>query len=160
MFINHLCNHKLVLIYKLLFVLTDHDELLRFTTQHLERIFQDDPFSTCSGFLGSSFQGAQMHDYGPSEKDWQFWDGIPDPFCGDESGPPFAWTILWEDKYSSIYGGYIKEERREWGYVFWDAARMEPDSSSGARDVLESQWFDIRPPRECFLMRMKDEFYD
>lgn len=55
----------------------------------------------------------------------------------DEAKPSLAWTSIWDGTYSNIYGNVIPDELRRWGYVMWDATRME---SSGATDVLKRQW--------------------
>ncbi|KAM0429332.1 hypothetical protein ACHAPT_006547 [Fusarium lateritium] len=60
------------------------------------------------------------------------------PFLGDnELGPPSAWALLWNESYSKLYGNYIPDEIRRWGYVIWDAARLE---RVGAARLLERQW--------------------
>jgi hypothetical protein len=89
----------------------------------------------------------------PSEKDRWFMDKVPCPYRGDEDGPPLAWTTLWGDKYSNVCGGYIDDEMRQWGYVFWDAERVQAESSSGAKEVLERQWsrcWSVRSPERYF----------
>ncbi|KAI1323077.1 hypothetical protein F5Y16DRAFT_384603 [Xylariaceae sp. FL0255] len=50
----------------------------------------------------------------------------PIHFNGDTvppNGPPFAWVALWGGKYSNIYGEYVPESVRRWGYVMWDERR-------------------------------------
>ncbi|RMJ06421.1 hypothetical protein CDV36_013981 [Fusarium kuroshium] len=60
------------------------------------------------------------------------------PFLGDnELYPPLAWTMLWNESYSKLYGDYIPDEIRRWGYVLWDAVRLE---RVGAKRLLERQW--------------------
>jgi hypothetical protein len=62
------------------------------------------------------------------------------PFRGDSDEPdmpPLAWTIMWYDTYSNLYGGYIPDELRRWGYVFWDAATLEV---TGGKRVLNKHW--------------------
>lgn len=60
------------------------------------------------------------------------------PFLGDnELCPPLAWTMLWNESYSKLHGEYIPDEIRRWGYVMWDAARLE---RVGAARLLERQW--------------------
>ncbi|KAM0193759.1 hypothetical protein ACHAPA_011050 [Fusarium lateritium] len=57
------------------------------------------------------------------------------PFKGDkENLPPLAWVTLWKETYSNLYGSYIPDGFRDWGYVMWDAARLV---SSGAVATLE-----------------------
>ncbi len=58
-------------------------------------------------------------------------DGEPD---AEGTRPPLAWTIIWRGTYSNRYGECIPKEMVRWGYVIWDAARLE---STGARGLLE-----------------------
>ncbi|KAG8166732.1 hypothetical protein KVR01_002421 [Diaporthe batatas] len=59
-------------------------------------------------------------------------------FAGDDAGaPPLAWTLLWGGRYSNLFGGYVPDELRRWGYVLWDARRIDVD---GARGYLKGLW--------------------
>lgn len=62
----------------------------------------------------------------------------PLPFQGDGLDlPPLAWTQIWNCTYSDHIGGFITPTIRRWGYVFWDADRM----NRGSRvHLLRSQW--------------------
>jgi hypothetical protein len=55
----------------------------------------------------------------------------------DAKGPPLAWTLIWGGTYSNLYGYYVQDVLRRWGYVMWDAVRLE---RTGAKDVLARQW--------------------
>ncbi len=55
---------------------------------------------------------------------------------GDGPSPPLAWTLMWQGIYSNRYGYYVPEAMRRWGYVVWDAARLE---RTGAKKVLQRQ---------------------
>lgn len=55
----------------------------------------------------------------------------------DTTHPPLAWTLIWEGTYSSLVGYFINDKLRKWGYVMWDAARLE---KTGAKEVLKRQW--------------------
>ena len=53
--------------------------------------------------------------------------------------PPLAWTILWDETYSNVYGAIVHGIRPEsglghWGWVMWDAERVK---RSCARAVIE-----------------------
>lgn len=67
----------------------------------------------------------------PCDRDEKQLRRDPMPFRGDgqpdELGPrpPRAWTLIWGEKYSNLYGDYVPENIRRWGYVMWDAARLE-----------------------------------
>jgi hypothetical protein len=71
---------------------------------------------------------------------------LPFPFRGDqepsedlgpESLPPLAWTMIWGESYSSLYGRYTTDDLRRWGYVFWDKTTFE---KLGGERVLRVQW--------------------
>lgn len=58
----------------------------------------------------------------------------PLPFLGDRvDTPPLAWTLMWGNTYSNIYGWWMDNKIGEWGYVLWDAERIE---LSGAKEYL------------------------
>lgn len=62
----------------------------------------------------------------------------PMEFAGDAlppNGPPFAWVLLWSSKYANIYGGYVPEPLRRWGYVMWDERRW-----AGLGALVTKQW--------------------
>ena len=79
----------------------------------------------------------------PSERDRKQERRDPMPFKGDVeldadgSHPPLCWTLIWGGTYSNLYGFYIDNAIRHWGYVFLDAARVE---RTGAKDLLMRQW--------------------
>ncbi|KAF2271914.1 uncharacterized protein EI97DRAFT_347476, partial [Westerdykella ornata] len=52
-------------------------------------------------------------------------DPLPFTGDGDASGPPLAWTMMWKGTYSNLYGCHISEELRQWGYIMWDAERLQ-----------------------------------
>ncbi|KAI1325358.1 hypothetical protein F5Y16DRAFT_273198 [Xylariaceae sp. FL0255] len=64
-------------------------------------------------------------------------DALPFRGDGEPDAPPIAWTTIWEDTYSIIYGYCIPSGPRDWGYIFWDERRME---STGAMKVLMRDW--------------------
>lgn len=59
-------------------------------------------------------------------------------FAGDEAGaPPLAWTLLWGGRYSNLFGGYVPDELRRWGYIIWDARRIDV---GGTKEYLKDLW--------------------
>lgn len=52
-------------------------------------------------------------------------------------GPPLAWVLLWGGKYANIYGAYVPESLRQWGYVIWDERRW---IDMGAKELIARQW--------------------
>lgn len=74
----------------------------------------------------------------PSDRDLKQKQRTPLPFQGDaEDLPPLAWTLIWRGTYSSIFGWRISDILRFWGYIMWDAARLE---YTGAKELLAQQW--------------------
>ena len=62
--------------------------------------------------------------------------GDPIEFTGDVPlGPPFGWALLWRGVYSNIYGKYVPDTVKEWGYVMWDRGRWD-----GLGDLVWRQW--------------------
>ncbi|KAL2192587.1 hypothetical protein P885DRAFT_72864 [Corynascus similis CBS 632.67] len=64
----------------------------------------------------------------------------PLEFAGDAvppNGPPLGWVLLWSGTYANIYGEYVPEIVRKWGYVMWDERRW---AELGARDLVAKQW--------------------
>lgn len=93
--------------------------------------------STDVGILCDGRQQARRAQ-APSRKDQLTNERAPLPFQGDcLSGPPLAWTIIWGGTYCNMIGDYIPDKLRQWGYVFWDAGRLE---GCGGTDVLHRQW--------------------
>lgn len=71
------------------------------------------------------------------------------PFDGDKlDSPPLAWILYWRGEYSNLFGRYIPEALRRWGFVMWDAARLDLD----AKDSIEQAWcgnnYHYADPRE------------
>ncbi|KAM0424524.1 hypothetical protein ACHAPT_010239 [Fusarium lateritium] len=77
--------------------------------------------------IGGLFGHMKQEDWcarDPSERD-QMRDGMrrvraPFPFRGDgePDAPPLGWTVIWDGFYSNLYGWFIGQEMRDWGYVF------------------------------------------
>lgn len=108
------------------------------------------PLNTLEGLLGETQQALRRADH-PSDRDRMQDERAPFPFRGDsEDAPPLAWTTIWGDTYSNLYGCYVSDEMRSWGYVFWDAATLE---KTGGKRALEIQWSDYwdDDPREDLL---------
>ena len=61
-------------------------------------------------------------------------------FAGDAApplGPPFGWVLLWDRLYANVYGSYVPQAPRQWGYVMWDERRL---LRLGAADLIAKQW--------------------
>lgn len=47
-------------------------------------------------------------------------------FDGDSTdGPPLAWVLYWQGKASNAFGDHVPASLRRWGYVMWDAHRLD-----------------------------------
>ncbi|KAE8156013.1 hypothetical protein BDV40DRAFT_310396 [Aspergillus tamarii] len=92
--------------------------------------------------LGESAQSQRRQDH-PSNRDLRQERGDPLPFQGDEGPdangvrPSLALTLIWKGSYSNLYGYYVQDIICRWGYVMWDATRLE---RTGAKELLARQW--------------------
>ncbi|KAK1761660.1 hypothetical protein QBC33DRAFT_502392 [Phialemonium atrogriseum] len=139
----------LSLLHTVLFKIKDHKHLVSTMQQHITSSYI--PFNALEGVLGETQQALRRRNH-PSERDRMQEQRTPYPFRGDSEpdAPPLAWTIMWGNTYSNLYGWYIPEEMRRWGYVFWDAATLE---GMGGRRVLNRQWEEYwdNDPRDDLL---------
>lgn len=80
----------------------------------------------------------------------------------DLSSPPLAWVAFWDGRYSNQIGRYIPDAMHRWGYIMWDAKRLE---DSGAMEYIELEWqcmYGVRgspeedDPREYFIEAYRD----
>ncbi|KAF9889590.1 hypothetical protein FE257_007098 [Aspergillus nanangensis] len=88
----------------------------------------------------------------------------PLPFKGDFEipdalSPPLAWTLIWGGTYSNVLPDDIPKALRLWGYVLWDAVRLE---KAGAKEVLmqqcKEQWNDFDPrDYDYYIENMYDD---
>lgn len=98
------------------------------------------PLNRTEGILGETYPILRRQ-HNQYDRDRLQEERSPLPFRGDEEedGPPLAWTLIWGGTYSNLYGYYIPEGMSHWGYVFWDAVRLE---RTGAKHLLKRQWDD------------------
>ncbi len=132
----------------LLFEVKDHDEVISAMEQHITSSYT--PFNASQDIFVKSPQ--EMRRQGePSERVRMQDRRVPFPFRGDGEldAPPLAWTVVWGGTYSNLYGRYLPDGMRQWGYVFWDAATLE---RARGREILKRQWeersWDSFGPRE------------
>lgn len=61
--------------------------------------------------------------------------------------PPFAWVLYWLGKASNLFGGCVPQTFRRWGYIMWDAKRLE---TPGIMLFMEmsGRWMGKMDPRE------------
>ncbi|KAH6645873.1 hypothetical protein BKA67DRAFT_663752 [Truncatella angustata] len=92
--------------------------------------------------LGSEAQNdrREMSTNFPNTRDEAEQRRDPINFIGDTAPPdglPIAWVLLWGGKYANIYGEYVPQSVRRWGYVMWDERRW---ADMGAKDLVARQW--------------------
>ncbi|KAJ9202201.1 hypothetical protein DTO164E3_3130 [Paecilomyces variotii] len=129
----------LELLHTILFKIKDHAQLVS-TMQ--KRISWPIGNFLGDGALGETAQSQRRQEQ-LSNRDLRQERRDPFPFQGDEvpdangEHPPLAWTLIWKGSYSNLYGCYVQDVIRRWGYVMWDASRLE---RTGAKEVLARQW--------------------
>lgn len=70
-------------------------------------------------------------------------------FDGDKlDSPPLAWVLFWRGEYSNLFGRYIPKALRRWGFVMWDAARLDSDANDAIEDAWYENHYDYGDPRE------------
>ncbi|KFG83078.1 hypothetical protein MANI_021512 [Metarhizium anisopliae] len=126
----------LELLYSVIFKVKDHE--------HLVSMMQEEISFPLGNVLDDAFsEGAQFHRRRnhPSKLDLKQTRREPLPFTGETNAndllPPLGWTIIWHGTYSNLYGYYVQDSIRRWGYVIWDALRLE---RTNATEVLAQQW--------------------
>ncbi|KAI0973597.1 hypothetical protein F4678DRAFT_405526 [Xylaria arbuscula] len=126
----------LSLLRTVLFGIRDHEHLVSLMQENITRSYI--PFEPDDGVLDTTEQSRRRRN-NPTLRDRMHESRVRFPFRGDDEpgSPPLAWTVIWGGTYSSMYGWYIPDELRRWGYVFWDAVRLE---STGGSEVLKKQW--------------------
>jgi len=78
----------------------------------------------------------------PSHRDQKELWRDPLPFEGNkELCPTLAWTTLWRGTYSNRYGDYLDDAIRHWGYIMWDAVRLQ---DTGGKEILSQLWEERR----------------
>ncbi|RAK93818.1 hypothetical protein BO79DRAFT_268238 [Aspergillus costaricaensis CBS 115574] len=128
-------------LHKILYEIQDHMEVDRIMENNLVILWAEF-LGNYGGALGIDTRHNRRLDY-PSAEDKREELRDPLPFRGDivnnSDGeyPPLAWTILWGETYSNMLGGEGVSYIAEWGYVMWDAARLE---RTGAKEVLARRW--------------------
>lgn len=107
------------------------------------------PFNALEGVLGETQQALRRQGHAAMREQMQDTLYIFQGY-GEPNAPPLAWTTIWGGTYSELYGWYISDEMRRWGYVFWDAERLK---RTGGIEVLMRQWEDFwdDDPRHILL---------
>jgi hypothetical protein len=144
------------LLHTVFFRIRDHEHLVSTMQYQLcgpQRPFLDDEYFEA---LDEGTQYMRRRQY-PSEQDEKQDRRDPFPFEGDcvalvgadgvwTSLPPLAWTVLWGETYSNIFGWCVEKTIQRSGWVLWDARRIE---ETGAKEALircqEQRWGDYDP---------------
>lgn len=125
----------LPLLHKLLFEMTDHEHLVTTVQSHLCRAYLD--FEDLTGLYNEIYHEERRENHS-DERDRKQDVRDPLPFLEDRiDAPPFSWTMMWKGTYSNLYGWYIPDDMRPWGYIFWDAGRLE---RVDAINLIQDRW--------------------
>ncbi|KAJ3544460.1 hypothetical protein NM208_g3039 [Fusarium decemcellulare] len=141
--------HGLAFLHTVLFEIKDHEYLVSTMQKQIQSSYI--PINGMVGIFGETQQIIRRQDQ-PSERDQMEADRVPLVFVRDElDRPPQAWTMIWGDTYSNLYGSHIPDEIRDWGYVFWDEATLERTGGVKLlRYQLGEDWDDY-DPRDDFI---------
>jgi hypothetical protein len=116
--------------------ITDHEELVQVIRQSIERgqmaSYTYDDWIT--EVVSDNRQARRLEEW-YSEEDAAQDRGDKMTFVTDTPGlPPLTWVTYWQEEASNLFGSYVPRIWRRWGYIMWDAARLE---ASGAMKYLE-----------------------
>ncbi|KAI9780335.1 MAG: hypothetical protein M1839_006758 [Geoglossum umbratile] len=114
------------ILHILFFKVQDHEQLIivmQAQITPLEHGFLEDAFSRLTQ--------KELDEDPPSHRQQKEDRGDPLLFTGDGDletdgpRPPKAWTVLCGELYRNMFGGYVNHVISQWGYVMWDAARLD-----------------------------------
>lgn len=129
-----------------MFKAVDSEELAKLLEKNIRSCYLEDDWidgavGSC-GFPQETRRNEAYDDYDEAQDRRQ-----PMPFEQDTlSSPPLAWVLFWDGLYSNLVGVYIPDVLRRWGYVMWDAKRLE---DSGAKEYIQLEWeceYGVRGP--------------
>ncbi|RMZ83270.1 hypothetical protein DV738_g1398, partial [Chaetothyriales sp. CBS 135597] len=136
-YMNGTVSRGLKIIARLL-AIHDHETLVAKVERHLTHDQWMD--ASLETVLDTVAQNDRREMLGTNSRDEAEQRMDPLTFFGDAVppvGPPFAWVVLWNGKYANVYGGYVPEALRRWGYVIWDEGRWR---QMGAEGLIAKQW--------------------
>lgn len=123
----------LELLHDVLFKIKDHAQLVSTMQEQISQARSD----SLEDILDNTPQSRRRRLH-PTDQDLKQKRRDPLPFQGNnEELSPLAWTLIWQGTYSNLFGWYLKDDLRSWGYIMWNAARLE---RTGAKEVLHRQW--------------------
>lgn len=135
-FRNFLVSQGLPLLASVL-PIDDHDELVDGLSVQMHHFVSDTWLDDITGNTDMHQRWERSY----SERDAAQDEGRPMTFRGDDlDSPPLAWVLIWGEAYSNLFGTFIPKPLRLWGYIMWDARRLE---ESGAKDVLMHEWYEM-----------------
>lgn len=132
------------------FRVDDHEKLVEMMRTHITKAssFADRLTSGDDHWLDDAAQSTEQDERAenwPSERDFAQNTRATMIFDIDSlDHPPLAWNIIWGDQYSNLFGWYIPKDLRLWGYVIWDAQRLDAD----VKELLMTQWRTKWPSHE------------
>lgn len=79
------------------------------------------------------------------------------PFEKDTlDGPPLAWARLWNGEACNLFGAYLPKTLRRWGYIMWDATRLDASGAGGYMEQ-EFRWKDWDPREDYYVDESENE---
>ncbi|GLA38644.1 hypothetical protein AnigIFM63309_005947 [Aspergillus niger] len=139
-------------LHKIMYEIQDHMEVVRIMENNLTICWGEFLGWGGGAFDDDILEGRRLKS--PSAKDKREERRDPLPFRSDivdnldGEYPPLAWTIIWKGTYSNMVGCEGLPRLSYWGYVMWDAARLE---RTGAKEVLAREWY------EAYRLSMYDD---
>ncbi len=136
-----IASHGLEILHNILFKPRTQTQLISIVQENMKQVAMHEFFDRF-GFIGREEQTCvrtcEQRNRGRKMQRVErlLFDGDNEPRLG-EKYPPLAWTFIWQGVYSNLYGGFIPNDMRLWGYIMWDAVRLE---YTGAKDVLVRQF--------------------
>jgi hypothetical protein len=128
----------------------DHDALVQLVRQSIELFsWPDTGDDRFYGWMDDTL----FHDEVRRELWYSEHDAAQDrrektPFDKDSPDlPPLAWVVLWEGEASNLFGHCVRRTFRRWGFVMWDATRLQASGALAYMD-REGGWSGARDPRE------------
>ena len=114
---------------------TDHQELVELVRQRFQGAQQSRrDFDWIDDAVRFTVQQTRRGGW-YSEEDAAQDRRVKTPFVIDRPDmPPLAWVTFWRGEASNLFGELVPKTFRRWGYVMWDAPRLE---ASGAMKYIE-----------------------
>jgi hypothetical protein len=79
-------------------------------------------------------------------------------FEGDTpNAPPLTWVRFWKGEASNLFGSWVPNTFRRWGYIMWDSPRLD-ESGVEKYMELENRYWAWDPREEYYLEGSEDAY--